>query len=146
MTVLRFCNFAGEIYCWHSTKQLSKHSRSIIFIIFGMLILFSSKSRNVDEYFESCWRSPFYLGFTLIFLSEWGGKSQFVSGLFSTQYNYLLVLAGVMIALGVLSSMVIYFGGFISHKVERDALKKLSGALFIYRGIIPDVLIRDRID
>lgn len=59
---------------------------SIIFIIFG-LILFTSKSSTADDYFESCFRSPFYLGFTLIFLSEWGDKSQIVSGLFSIQLH-----------------------------------------------------------
>lgn len=116
-------------YGWVSTAA------SIAFIIFGILVLFSSKSSTADEYFRSCSRSPFYVGFTLIFLSEWGDKSQIVSGLFSTQYNYLMVLAGVLVALGLLSSIAIYFGGLISNKVERETLEKVSGALFILIGI-----------
>ncbi|MFP3909223.1 MAG: TMEM165/GDT1 family protein [Archaeoglobaceae archaeon] len=130
-----FAILVGQYITTIAPNSWVNTAASIIFIIFGVLVLFSIKSSTADEYFESCFRSPFYGGFTLIFLSEWGDKSQIVSGLFSTQYNYIMVLAGVMIALGLLSSVAIYFGWLISSRMERETLKKLSGVLFILIGI-----------
>jgi putative Ca2+/H+ antiporter (TMEM165/GDT1 family) len=112
--------------------NLVKMLSGVIFIIFGILILRSDKGENKIKCYS---KNQFYSGFTLIFLSEWGDKTQIASGLFATKYNGLLVLIGVMIALTLLSIMAIYLGKVISSKIERKRITKIAGILFILLGI-----------
>jgi len=79
---------------------------------------------------------PFYSGFILIFVAEWGDKTQIAAGLFATRYNGLMVLIGVMMALSLLSIIAIYLGKFISEKADREPLTKLTGFLFISMGVL----------
>lgn len=79
--------------------------------------------------------NPFYSGFILIFVSEWGDKTQIAAGLFATKYNGLMVLIGVLIALSLLSILAIYLGKFISNGVNRGTITKIAGILFIVMGI-----------
>ncbi|KAF5432576.1 putative Ca2+/H+ antiporter [Candidatus Methanophagaceae archaeon] len=72
----------------------------------------------------------------MIFVAEWGDKTQIAAGLFATRYNGLMVLIGVMIALSLLSIFAIYLGKFISEKADRVTLTKLTGFLFILLGVL----------
>lgn len=105
----------------------------VIFIVFGILIWRRKKEEGKKrDYFI---RNPFYSGFFLIFLSEWGDKTQIASGIFATKYNGLMVLLGVMIALTLLSGLTIYLGKFISGKFKRERVTKIAGILFILIGV-----------
>ena len=53
----------------------------------------------------------------MVFLSEWGDKTQIASALFATEYNPWMVLIGVMTSLTVLSVMAIYLGRFIPGRI-----------------------------
>jgi putative Ca2+/H+ antiporter (TMEM165/GDT1 family) len=112
--------------------SLVKILSGTIFIFFGVLILGSGKKETKSKYYL---KNPFYSGFVLIFLSEWGDKTQIASGLFATKYNGFMVLTGVMIALTLLSIMAIYLGEFISSKIERKTLTKIAGVLFVLIGL-----------
>jgi putative Ca2+/H+ antiporter (TMEM165/GDT1 family) len=79
-------------------------------------------------------RNAFASGFSMIFLSEWGDKTQVASTLFAFEYNPWMVLVGVMIALAVLSVMAIYLGKFISGKIDRKLISEAAGAVFILMG------------
>ena len=74
-------------------------------------------------------------GFSLIFLSEWGDKTQIASALFATEYNPIMVFIGVMAALFILSVMAIYLGQIISQKVDRKLVSRIAGTLFLIIGI-----------
>ena len=104
----------------------------IIFIIFGIMLLRNKNEEVKGKYYS---KSPFYSGFALIFLAEWGDKTQIASGLFATQYDGLMVLIGVMTALTLLSIMAIYLAKFISSKIDEKTVTKISGILFILIGI-----------
>ncbi|MGB3458644.1 MAG: TMEM165/GDT1 family protein [Halobacteriota archaeon] len=98
-------------------------------------MLFFRNKKEVTKskyYFEN----PLYSGFILVFVSEWGDKTQIAAGLFATRYNGLMVLIGVLIALSLLSIFAIYLGKFISDKVNRETLTKITGFLFILIGIL----------
>ena len=112
--------------------SLVKILSGIIFIIFGILMLRRKKKEIKSKYY---FKNPFYSGFALIFLSEWGDKTQIASGLFATKYNGLMVLIGVMIALTLLSILAIYLGKFISSKIEGIIITKIAGILFILIGV-----------
>ena len=111
---------------------LIKSISGIIFIIFGILILVNKKEGNVNNFYL---KNPFYLSFALIFLLEWGDKTQIAAGLFATKYNSLLVLFGVMGALTILSIMSIYLGKVIQSKIKSTTITKISGILFVLLGL-----------
>lgn len=103
------------------------------FLIFGILSLRQS-GENTDK--KTAVRNPFVSGLVLIFLSEWGDKTQIAAGLFATRYDPILVFLGVISALGVLSLLAIYLGKFISKKFSRNTISKISGVVFILTGIL----------
>ena len=123
---------AGEWITHIAPKSLIKILSGAIFIIFGLLMLRNKREEIKTKYhFEN----PFYSGFILIFVSEWGDKTQIAAGLFATKYNGLMVLIGVVIALSLLSLMAIYLGKFVSNKVNRETITKIAGILFIVMGM-----------
>lgn len=111
---------------------LIKMLSGIIFIIVGIIILRDNREEIKGEYY---YKNPFYSGFVLIFLSEWGDKTQIVSGLLATKYNGLMVLIGAITSLTLSSVIAIYLGKFISRNIERGIITKIAGILFILIGI-----------
>jgi putative Ca2+/H+ antiporter (TMEM165/GDT1 family) len=71
----------------------------------------------------------------MIFLSEWGDKTQIASALFGAEYNPFLVLAGTLSALTLLSVIAIYSGKYIHQRVDRKTISRVSGAAFIIIGV-----------
>jgi putative Ca2+/H+ antiporter (TMEM165/GDT1 family) len=110
-----------------------KIASGIAFTIFGILILRTPKTENESKLH---FKNTFLSGFTLIFISEWGDKTQITSALFATQYNSILVLAGVMTALTLLSITTIYLGKLISKKINKNTITKIAGTAFIALGIL----------
>nr|CBH37527.1 conserved hypothetical membrane protein, UPF0016 family [uncultured archaeon] len=126
---------AGEWITDIAPRELIKMLSGAIFIIFGLVtLIFRNKREEIKTKYH--FENPFYSGFILIFVSEWGDKTQIATGLFATQYNGLMVLTGVIIALSLLSVIAIYSGKFISDKVTRETLTKLTGFLFISMGVL----------
>lgn len=104
-----------------------------IFIILGLMMLFAKKD---DENIEKPHlKNPFYTGFGLIFMAEWGDKTQIVSALFAAQYNPVLVFISVMTALLLLSGSAIYLGKVIAHKVNKNLTEKIGGLMFVLLGL-----------
>lgn len=112
--------------------RLLKILSGIIFIIFGVLIL---RNKERKEKSKSYFKNSFLSVFALIFITEWGDKTQIASGIFATKYNPLMVLIGAMTALALLSVMAIYLGRFISNKVDKKVVTKIAGTVFILMGI-----------
>lgn len=112
----------------HILKLMS----AAIFIGFGLLILMGSREEDEGE---ASFKNPFIFGFTMIFLSEWGDKTQIASALFAVEYNPLMVLIGVMTALTLVSIMAIYLGRFISGRIDRRLITRIAGIVFIIIGL-----------
>lgn len=112
--------------------RLLKIFSGIIFIIFGVLIL---RNKEGKEKSKSYFKNSFLSGFALIFITEWGDKTQIASGILATKYNPLMVLIGAMTALALLSVMAIYLGRFVSNKVDKKVVTKIAGTVFILMGI-----------
>jgi putative Ca2+/H+ antiporter (TMEM165/GDT1 family) len=102
-----------------------------VFIAFGLLIL---KGKGVGDDGRLYTKNPLISGFALVFMTEWGDKTQIASALFATRYDTLQVLAGVMTALALLSITAIYLGKVISDKVDKKTMTKLAGIIFILMG------------
>ncbi len=103
-----------------------------IFVIFGIMIL-RGKEENAES--DQSPKNAFVSGFSVIFLAEWGDKTQIASALFAAEYNPWMVLIGVMTALTALSIMAIYLGRFISGRIDKKVITKIAGSVFILIGL-----------
>ena len=103
----------------------------IVFLAFGVLILRGGHEAGEGRLYS---KSPLVSGFALVFMAEWGDKTQVASGLFAVEYNPLVVLLGAMAALGVLSALSIYLGKVLSSKLDRKLVAKIAGAVFVLMG------------
>lgn len=112
--------------------HLIKLISGAVFIIFGIQTLRCDKEEGECNLSP---RNAFVSGFSMIFLSEWGDKTQIASALFATEYNPWMVLIGVMTALTLLSVMAIYLGRFISGRIDRRVITRVAGAVFILIGL-----------
>lgn len=104
-----------------------------VFVLFGLLILKGDK--DDEEVSNLSPKNAFISGFTMIFLSEWGDKTQIASALFATEYNPWMVFLGVMAALLILSIMAVYLGRFLAGKIDRRVITKVAGVVFLLIGL-----------
>jgi putative Ca2+/H+ antiporter (TMEM165/GDT1 family) len=111
-----------------------KTASGVLFILFGALILRDfGKDEGEEDRMSST--NPFFSGFLLVFLAEWGDKTQIASALFATHYNSWMVLLGTMAALCLLSAMAIYLGKVVLERIDKKMISKVAGSLFILIGI-----------
>jgi len=113
----------------HLVKLIS----GAVFILFGIMTL--RGNQEVEEEGSLSPRNVFVSGFSMIFLSEWGDKTQIASALFATEYDPYLVFVGVMTALLILSIMAIYLGKFLASRIDRRLITKAAGVVFLLIGI-----------
>lgn len=109
-----------------------------LFILVGILILKSKE--ETDEAQKTEIKNPFYSGFLLILLSEFGDKTQIAAGLFATKYNPWMVLTGTMLALLTLSLAAVYLGKFLAARLNPKIVSRCAGILFVLMGIAVIVL------
>lgn len=104
----------------------------LAFILFGILAF---RHSHKEDHERQTRKSAFVSGFLVVFLSEWGDKTQFASAVFATQYNMLFVFLGVMLALTVLSAVAIFVGCSLSKTINKTLISRVSGIVFILVGL-----------
>ena len=122
-------SWVTEVIPVHLVKLVS----GAVFIIFGVMILRGDKEEEEESRLSP--RSAFVSGFSMIFLSEWGDKTQIASALFATEYDPRLVFVGVMTALLILSAMAIYLGKFLAGRIDRKRITRIAGVVFLLIGL-----------
>ena len=105
-----------------------------VFLLLGLLMFFS-KGKDEEEARHQL-KNPFITGFGLIFMAEWGDKTQIASALFAAEYNPVLVLISVMAALLLLSVSAIYIGKIIADRINKNLTKKIGGLIFVMLGVL----------
>ena len=113
--------------------HLVKLVSGAVFILFGVMILRGDKEEEEESRLSP--RNAFVSGFSMIFLSEWGDKTQIASALFATEYDPRLVFIGVMTALLILSAMAIYLGKFLASRIDRKRITRIAGVVFLLIGL-----------
>ncbi len=122
-------SWVNEVIPVHLVKVVS----GLVFILFGILIL---KGESEEEETGSLSaKGAFISGFSMIFLSEWGDKTQIASALFATEYDPRMVFLGVMIALFALTVMAIFLGRYLSQRIDRKAITRAAGVVFLLIGL-----------
>jgi putative Ca2+/H+ antiporter (TMEM165/GDT1 family) len=124
--------FFGSYLTTFIPKVWINLAAAALFILFGLKTLFEKRQekKTVGKL-----RSPFFSGFTLIFLSEWGDKTQLAAALFSARFDPLPVLLGVMAALTLLSLMAVILSRTLLSSFDRAVITKITGIIFIVLGI-----------
>ena len=123
---------AGNLVTSFVDTTILTLTSGVVFIIFGLYMLLKNKEEKEDKKIE---KSIFISAFLMIFLTEWGDKTQVASALFATQYNMVFVLIGTMLALSILSILAIFFGKILNARLNQKLLKKVAGIIFIVLGI-----------
>jgi Ca2+/H+ antiporter, TMEM165/GDT1 family len=109
-----------------------KIAAGALFIVFGaMELLKKGQSAKCDV----GKRGAFFSAFSMTFLSEWGDKTQLSAAVFAAAYNPVMVLAGVLSALFILSAIAVFLGSMLSEKVDRKKISPVSAVAFIMIGI-----------
>jgi putative Ca2+/H+ antiporter (TMEM165/GDT1 family) len=122
-------SWVTEVIPVHLVKLVS----GAVFILFGVMILRGDKEEEEESRLSP--RNAFVSGFSMIFLSEWGDKTQIASALFATEYDPRLVFIGVMTALLILSAMAIYLGKFLAGRIDRKRITRIAGVVFLLIGL-----------
>jgi len=123
---------AGDLIASVVDITILKPISGIVFIIFGMYMLLNKKKEKEEEKYN---KNIFISAFLMIFLNEWGDKTQVAAALFATEYNAFFVFMGTMLALSILSLMAIFFGKIISARINQKLMKKIAGVVFIILGL-----------
>lgn len=112
--------------------DLLKILSGLLFIAFGILILRNEVESEENRLYS---KNPFLSAFLLVFITEWGDKTQLAAALFATKYDPLMVLVGTMTALAILSIMAIYLGRYIATRIDRRLMTRIAGMVFILMGL-----------
>ena len=123
---------AGSLMTYIIPISFLRIFSGFVFIIFGILILKGDKGKFEERL---RFKSAFLSGFTLIFVTEWGDKTQIAAALFASEYNTIMVLIGTLAALTLVSLAAIYLGKIISTKINRKIITRVSGIAFIIIGM-----------
>jgi len=123
------CSWVTTVIPLHLVKLIS----GAVFILFGVMILRGDREEEVESPLSP--RNAFVSGFSMIFLSEWGDKTQIASALFAAEYDPYMVFIGVMAALLILSAMAIYLGKLLSSRIDRRQVTKVAGVAFLLIGL-----------
>ena len=122
-----FGNFIVDLIPATTMRGIS----GIVFIIFGLLAIASTREKKIRTPISSA----FISSFALVFFSEMGDKTQIASAIFSTQYNSYLVLIGIMSSLALLSLVTLFIGKNLMRYFEKELLHYISGLVFIALGL-----------
>jgi len=123
---------AGNLIASVVDITILKPISGIVFIIFGVYMLLSKKEEKEEKKYD---KNIFISAFLMIFLTEWGDKTQVAAALFATQYNAVFVFIGTILALSILSLMAIFCGKILCERLNQKLLKKIAGVVFIIIGI-----------
>jgi len=105
-----------------------------LFILIGGYMIYTRKAAEKGE--RKRYANPFVSGFAVIFLTEWGDKTQLASLVFAAKYNSLMVLAGITTALAILSVAAIFLGSYLQKRIRPKIVHTAAGLIFVVLGVL----------
>lgn len=105
----------------------------LLFLGFGVQTLRqAAQSEDMPE--EKSHGSVLVTTFLMIFLAELGDKTQLAVALLATTSSAAMVWSGATLALTITSSCGVFFGKWLSQRVDMTWIHRLSGMSFILVG------------
>ncbi len=125
---------AGATLFQYVPSYLIKILAGLLFVVFGIWILFSREKCDEDE--KPSLGNPLLSTFSMITLAEMGDKTQLSAVTLAAKYDSpYLVFAGAVLALASISLLGIFLGRKLCEIVPLPKIKLGAGALFILFGI-----------
>jgi len=114
---------------------LSKIS-GIVFTVLGLLMLRELEKKEATS-MESQRRGPFASTFLMIFVSEFGDKTQIAMITLAARFGSPLeVLVGALLALGAITALGTLVGDRIARAVPMNIIRKTAAAIFVAIGLL----------
>jgi putative Ca2+/H+ antiporter (TMEM165/GDT1 family) len=105
-----------------------------VFIFFGIQT-FRNKENKDETKKEHMIEYPFISAFSLIFLAEWGDKTQLASASFAGIFPPVQVFIGVMLAMSFLSFIAVFAGKYLLRQFSHGIIHSVAGVVYILVGI-----------
>jgi len=110
---------------------------SLIFIFFGLWTLKEEKGEGFGEEEKQTTKTPLLTVTATLILAEFGDKTQLATLAYAVNYQApFITLLGVLAGMLLADALGIFTGAYISRKVSRNTIKKVSAAIFIVIGLI----------
>ncbi|MBU3759382.1 MAG: TMEM165/GDT1 family protein [Candidatus Omnitrophica bacterium] len=81
-------------------------------------------------------KHPLAGGFLVIFLAEWGDKTQIAAALFASRFELWQAALGTFSALLAVTAAAIFLGQWLGHRLKPGLLQKSAAVLFILMGLM----------
>lgn len=104
---------------------------AMLFGVFGVTAMFAHASPDDEEVRERSGHGVFITTFLMIFLAEFGDKTQLATGGLSTTAALTPVWIGSTLALGLTSALGVIAGRTVLQRIPLGPLHRLSGLLFL---------------
>lgn len=127
-----FAIFLGAYVSNLLPGELIRTISGLLFIFFGILSFRRSNEKDKTKYHL---KNPFLSALSLVFVTEWGDKTQLASAVFAAEFNPIYVFIGIIIALSLLSWLAIKLGSLLFAKMKKQTISKISGTVFILLGL-----------
>ncbi len=109
---------------------------AMLFLLFGLQSLFfGQEDSNQDEAPKLSSHSLLITAFLMIFIAEFGDKTQIAVAGLSTRYDAAGIWLGATIALAVTSGLAVWVGRGLLQHVPTHLMQRLSGVVFLLIGL-----------
>ena len=109
---------------------------AILFGAFGLHAMYTQVDNNSDEITERPGHSIFFTTLLLIFVAEFGDKTQIAVAGLASSLTPLPVWLGATIALALVSVLGVWLGRTVLQRLPLYWLNRLSGGIFILFAVI----------
>lgn len=110
---------------------------SLIFIFFGLWTLKEEEGEGLGEEEKPTTKTPLLTVTATLILAEFGDKTQLATLAYAVNYQApFITLLGVLAGMLLADALGILTGAYISRKISRGTIKKVSAAIFIIIGLI----------
>ncbi len=129
--------FIGEKIAHLLSPVLIKSVSGLIFLFFGLYLLFNKeKNNNTDEKVVRK-RNGFLIAFSSIFIGELGDKTQICSIVLGARFKeFSTVFSGCFLALFVATFIAVFLGSHIQKWLPKIPFKKISGFIMVITAFI----------
>lgn len=108
----------------------------VLFIIIGLITLFSKSNEEETAAVKDCPANPFWQVFTLYTLGELGDKTQITCTVLASQNgSFLPTFLGAVLAMLFANLLSLLLGRFANSKLSDKTIKIISSVLYIGFGV-----------
>lgn len=109
---------------------------ALLFLMFGLQSLFAGQeSLNQDDAPKLSSHSLLITAFLMIFIAEFGDKTQIAVAGLSARFDAAGVWLGVTLALAVTSALAVWVGRRLLQHIPIHLMQRLSGVVFLLIGL-----------